>query len=90
MNINHLFSNLAFLGESSFGDRKEWQCGQETDKAAVYRQARQAKLSGQPAASVYIKRKIAYYDFLDEDALAAIEAQAYIAQRKEAMPDAWY
>ena len=54
------------------------------------RQSRQAKLSGQPAASVYITRKIAYYDFLDEDALAAIEAQAYIAQRKEAMLDAWY
>ena len=53
-------------------------------------QARQAKLSGQPAAPVYITRKIAYYDFLEEDALAAIEAQACIAQRKEAMPDAWY
>ena len=39
-------------------------------------QARQAKLSGQPAAPVYIMRKIAYYDFLDEDALAAIEAKA--------------
>ena len=37
-------------------------------------QARQAKLSGQPAAPVYITRKISYYDFLDEDALAAIEA----------------
>ena len=47
------------------------------------RQARQAKLSKQPAAPVYITRKIAYYDFLDEDALAAIEAQAYIAQRKK-------
>lgn len=53
-------------------------------------QARQAKLSGQPATPVYITRKIAYYDFLDEDALAAIEEQAFIAQRKEAMPDAWY
>ena len=51
---------------------------------------RQAKLSEQPPVPVYITRKIAYYDFLDEDALAAIEAQAYIAQRKEAMPDAWY
>ena len=50
----------------------------------------QAKLSEQTVALVYIKSKIAYYDFLDEDALAAIEAQAYIAQRKEAMPDAWY
>ena len=54
------------------------------------RQAHQAKLSRQPAAPVYITRKIAYYDFLDEDALAAIEAQAYNAQRKEAMPDVWY
>jgi trimethylamine:corrinoid methyltransferase-like protein len=53
-------------------------------------QARQAKLSVQPAAPVYITRKIAYYDFLGEAALAAIEAQASIAQRKEAMPDAWY
>ena len=52
------------------------------------RQARQAKLIEQPAAPVYITRKIAYYDFLDEDALATIEAQAYTAQRKEAMPDA--
>ena len=52
------------------------------------RQDRQAKLSEQPAASVYITHKIAYYDFLDEDALAAIEAQAYTAQRKEAMLDA--
>ena len=40
------------------------------------RQARQAKRSGQLAAPVYITRKIAYYDFLDEDALAAIEAKA--------------
>ena len=38
------------------------------------RQSRKAKLSVQPAAPVYITRKIAYYDFLDEDALAAIEA----------------
>ena len=52
------------------------------------RQARQGKLSKQPAAPVYIIRKIAYHDFLDEDALAAIEAQAYTAQRKEVMPDA--
>ena len=52
------------------------------------RQARQAKLSEQPAAPVYITCKIAYYDFLDEDALAATEAEAYTAQRKEAMPDA--
>ena len=54
------------------------------------RQARQAKLSEQPAAPVYITLKIAYYDFLHEDALFAIEAQAYIDQRKEAMPDALY
>ena len=54
------------------------------------RQAHQAKLSEQPAAPVYITRKIAYYDFLDEDALAGIEAEAFIAQRKEAMLDAWY
>jgi trimethylamine:corrinoid methyltransferase-like protein len=46
------------------------------------RQSRQAKLSGQLAAPVYITRKIAYYDFLDEDVQAAIEAQAYTAQRK--------
>jgi len=52
------------------------------------RQDCQAKISEQPAAPVYITHKIAYYDFLDEDALAAIEAQAYTAQRKEAMPDA--
>ena len=52
------------------------------------RQARQAKLSEQPAALVYITCKFAYYDFLDEDALAATEVQAYTAQRKEAMPDA--
>ena len=52
------------------------------------RQDRQAKLSEQPAAPVYITHKTAYYDFLDEDALATIEAQAFIAQRKEAMPDA--
>ena len=39
-------------------------------------QARQAKLSEQPAAPVYITHKITYYDFLGEDALAAIEAQA--------------
>ena len=50
----------------------------------------QAKFSEQPAAPVYITRKIAYYDFLDEDALVAIEAQAHIAQRKEAMPDDCY
>ena len=37
-------------------------------------QARQAKLSEQPAAPMYITRKIACCDFLDEDALAAIEA----------------
>ena len=54
------------------------------------RQDRQAKLSEQPAAPVYITRKIACYDFPDEDALAVIEAQAYTAQRKEAMPDASY
>ena len=54
------------------------------------RQDRQAKLSEQPAAPVYITHKIAYYDFLDEDALAAIEAQAYAAQRKEVMLDAQY
>ena len=60
------------------------------DRQSGGRQACQAKLSKQPAASVYITRKIAYFDFLDEDALAAIEAQAFIAQRKEAMPDAWY
>ena len=48
------------------------------------RQARQAKLGGQPAAPVYITRKIAHYDFLDE------ELRAYITQRKEAAPDAWY
>ena len=52
------------------------------------RQDRQAKLSEQPAAPVYITHKIAYDDFLDEDALAAIEAQAYTAQWKEAMLDA--
>ncbi|MGB1468543.1 MAG: hypothetical protein ACPG8E_01530 [Candidatus Puniceispirillaceae bacterium] len=46
------------------------------------RQDRQAKLSEQPAAPVYITHKIAYYDFLDEDVQAAIEAQAYTAQRK--------
>ena len=40
------------------------------------RQARQAKLSEQSAAPVYITCKIAYYDSLDEDALAATEAQA--------------
>ena len=40
------------------------------------RQARQAKRSAQFAAPAYITRKIGYYDFLDEDALAAIEAQA--------------
>ena len=51
-------------------------------------QARKAKLSGLPAVPVCITRKIAYYDFLDEDTLAAIEAQAYIALRKEAMLDA--
>ena len=38
------------------------------------RQARQAKLSEQPAAPVYITHKIGYYNFLDEDALAAMEA----------------
>ena len=54
------------------------------------RQARQAKLCEQPAAAFYITHKIAYYDFLDEDVLAAIEVQAFIAQRKAAMPDAWY
>ena len=48
------------------------------------RQARQAKRSGQPAALAYITCKIAYYNFLDE------EQRAYITQRKEAMPDAWY
>ena len=53
-------------------------------------QARQTKLSKQPVAPVYITRKFVYYDFLDEDALAAIEAQAHIAQRKEAMPDDCY
>ena len=35
------------------------------------RQARQAKRSAQFAAPAYITRKIGYYDFLDEDALAA-------------------
>ena len=54
------------------------------------RQARRAKRCEQPSAPAYITRKIAYYDFLDEDALTAIETQAYIAQRKEAMPNAWY
>ena len=52
------------------------------------RQERQAKLSEQPASPVYITHKIAHYDFLDEDALAAIEAQVYTVQRKEAMLDA--
>ena len=37
-------------------------------------QVRQAKFSAQPAAPVYITSKIFYDDFLDEDALAAIEA----------------
>ena len=46
------------------------------------RQDRQAKLSEQPAAPVYITHKIAYYDFLDEDVQVAIEAQAYTAQQK--------
>ena len=58
------------------------------DRQSGGRQDRQAKLSEQPAAPVYITHKIAYYDFLDEDALAAIEAQAYTAQRKEAILDA--
>ena len=40
------------------------------------RQARQIKRSAPRAAPAYITRKIGYYDFLDEDALAAIEAQA--------------
>ena len=53
-------------------------------------QVRQAKFSAQPAAPVYITSKIFYDDFLDEDALAAIEAKAFIAQRKEAMLDALY
>ena len=52
------------------------------------RQARQAKLSEQPAAPVYITRKIAYYDFLDEDALAAIELRPILLSGKKAMPDA--
>ena len=34
------------------------------------RQDRKAKLSEQPAAPVYITHKIAYNDFLDEDAMA--------------------
>ena len=46
------------------------------DRQSGGRQACRAKLSKQPAASVYITRKIAYFDFLDEDALAAIEAKA--------------
>ena len=54
------------------------------------RQDRQAKVCEHPAAPVYITHKIAYYDVLDDDALAAIEAQAHIAQRKEAMPDDCY
>ena len=54
------------------------------------RQARQAKLSEKPAGPLDITHKIVCYNVLDEDALAAIEAQAYLAQRKEAMPDAWY
>ena len=40
------------------------------------RQARQIKRRAPRAAPAYITRKIGYYDFLDEDALAAIEAQA--------------
>ena len=52
------------------------------NKKSGGRQSRQAKLSEQPAAPVYITCKIAYYDFLDEDVQAAIEAQAYTAQRK--------
>ena len=52
------------------------------DRQSGGRQDRQVELSEQPAAPVYITHKIAYYDFLDEDALAAIEAQAFIAQRK--------
>ena len=60
------------------------------DRQSSGRQACQAKLSKQSATSVYITRKIAYFDFLDEDALAAIEAQTYVVQRKEAMLDAWY
>ena len=71
------------------GDRKEWQCGQETDKAAVDRIVRQNSANNLLLQSIS-PSKIAYYDFLDEDALAAIEAQAYTAQRKEAMLDAWY
>ena len=47
------------------------------------RQSRQVKLSEQPAAPVYITRKIAYYDFLDEDALAAIEAQPLLLSGKK-------
>ena len=46
------------------------------DRQSGGRQACQAKLSKQSATSVYITRKIAYFDFLDEDALAAIEAKA--------------
>ena len=48
------------------------------------RKARHAKRSEQPTAPAYINPKIPYYDFLDE------EFRAYITQRKEAMPDAWY
>ena len=85
MNINHLFSCLAFLGESILRpQRMAMSTGNR--QSAVDRIVRQN--SANNLCPVYITQKIAYYDFLDEDALAAIEAQAYTAQRKEAMLDA--
>ena len=86
MNIHHLFSCLAFLGESIFGDHKEWQCAQETDKAAVDRIVRQNSANNLLLQSISPTKSPIMT--LDEDALAAIEAKAYTAQRKEAMPDA--
>ena len=86
MNINHLFLCLAFLGESIFGDRKEWQCGQETDKAAVDSLVRQNSANNLLLQSISPTKSPIMT--LDADALAAIEAQAYTAQRKEAMLDA--
>ena len=47
------------------------------------RQDRQAKHSKQLVAPVYITHKIAYFDFLDEDALVAIEAQAILLSGKK-------
>ena len=57
------------------GDCKEWQCAYETDKAVEDRLVRPNSSNNLQLRSIS-PAKSPIFDFLDEDALAAIEAKA--------------